>query len=561
MKRLLIAAMMAATLSSTTPAIASEEDADRPVRLTPSLGFGWSSEEGVERTALHFRIGALLEIPVARRFSATLALRDHFSQREYVLDRLALSGDALARTRLYEQKVDAEAAFRFHLADDRFKAAVGVGPGFRFLLNSALPASLGGPMGRADVGFALSPSVELSAGAGYTHNLFFKNEGLISAMGAPRSATNFGGAIGLAFPSNFRFNIGYEGEALAMERSVRYYHSVVFLLATTFGGPVEAQPLPVAPVVQAPATTKLPPPVAAVAVVPSTGKLSGTVLSAANKRPLADVIIELPGRTRLLTDNRGAFTMTDLPAGKVSVAASKEGFAASEVTGIGIRGGAETTIEILLTPKPKPVGALTAKLRGTVVSERDKPLDASIAVPSAGIAQKKFPKGEYEIEVPAGELTVEANADGFLKQARRIVARAGETVVADFVLKEVPKRVLVILRKEKIEIKKQVHFATGRDVILPDSFELLDEVASIILENPQLNRIRIEGHTDSQADDAYNLSLSDRRAQAVMRALIDRGVDSQRMTAVGFGETQPIQNNKSATGRAANRRVEFMIEK
>jgi outer membrane protein OmpA-like peptidoglycan-associated protein len=105
-----------------------------------------------------------------------------------------------------------------------------------------------------------------------------------------------------------------------------------------------------------------------------------------------------------------------------------------------------------------------------------------------------------------------------------------------------------------------VHFATASDVILPDSSPLLDQIASLILENDRLKKIRVEGHTDDQGDDAYNLNLSDRRAKSVMRALLERGVQSERIGAVGFGETKPIGDNKKPAGRAQNRRVEFMIE-
>jgi outer membrane protein OmpA-like peptidoglycan-associated protein len=85
-------------------------------------------------------------------------------------------------------------------------------------------------------------------------------------------------------------------------------------------------------------------------------------------------------------------------------------------------------------------------------------------------------------------------------------------------------------------------------------------VASTILDNANLRLLRIEGHTDNLGDDAHNLDLSHRRAHAVMRALLDRGVDPARLKAMGYGETRPIANNKLSPGRAKNRRVEFMIE-
>ena len=124
-----------------------------------------------------------------------------------------------------------------------------------------------------------------------------------------------------------------------------------------------------------------------------------------------------------------------------------------------------------------------------------------------------------------------------------------------------PKQTLVVLKKDKIEIKRQVHFATNRDVILPDSAPLLDQIAATILEYDRLKLIRIEGHTDDQGDDSYNLELSGRRANAVSRALMERGVESTRLKSIGYGETKPLADNKKPAGRALNRRVEFMIEK
>jgi outer membrane protein OmpA-like peptidoglycan-associated protein len=117
---------------------------------------------------------------------------------------------------------------------------------------------------------------------------------------------------------------------------------------------------------------------------------------------------------------------------------------------------------------------------------------------------------------------------------------------------------LVVLRKEKIEIKQQVHFDTNKWVILKDSFEMLNQVASVLKDYPKI-RIRIEGHTDSVADDDFNLKLSQKRADAVREFLVNAGIGADRLTAVGYGETMPIASNKTAKGRAANRRVEFNI--
>jgi len=120
-------------------------------------------------------------------------------------------------------------------------------------------------------------------------------------------------------------------------------------------------------------------------------------------------------------------------------------------------------------------------------------------------------------------------------------------------------KMLVIIKKEKIEIIEKVYFATGRDRIQKRSFGLLDQVALTLKATPRLKKIRVEGHTDSQGSAAGNKSLSDRRANAVKRYLIGAGVEPERLEAQGFGEERPIDTNDTPEGRQNNRRVEFVI--
>jgi outer membrane protein OmpA-like peptidoglycan-associated protein len=118
----------------------------------------------------------------------------------------------------------------------------------------------------------------------------------------------------------------------------------------------------------------------------------------------------------------------------------------------------------------------------------------------------------------------------------------------------------VVVKKDRIEIKQQIRFRTGSAAITgKDSFETLVEVALALKDNPQIKKIRIEGHTDSVGKDATNLRLSQNRANAVMAQLIKYGIDPGRLEAVGFGETRPIASNSNAAGRAENRRTEFNI--
>lgn len=117
----------------------------------------------------------------------------------------------------------------------------------------------------------------------------------------------------------------------------------------------------------------------------------------------------------------------------------------------------------------------------------------------------------------------------------------------------------VVITDSGLQILDIVYFKTNSDVILKKSFPLLDNVAAVINAQTRIAKIRVEGHTDSQGDDASNMELSQRRADSVKQYLIGKGVAAERLQAQGFGETQPVDSNDTKAGRAKNRRVEFKI--
>ena len=117
----------------------------------------------------------------------------------------------------------------------------------------------------------------------------------------------------------------------------------------------------------------------------------------------------------------------------------------------------------------------------------------------------------------------------------------------------------VMITKESIVILDKVNFETGSAIIEPRSFAVLNQVADVMKRFPRIKKIQIEGHTDDRGANAANQKLSAARANAVMFYLTAQGVEAARMTAIGFGETQPIETNATRKGRAANRRVVFRI--
>ncbi len=117
----------------------------------------------------------------------------------------------------------------------------------------------------------------------------------------------------------------------------------------------------------------------------------------------------------------------------------------------------------------------------------------------------------------------------------------------------------VILKKDERIILNNIYFKLGSAEIESESFETLNSVKRIFLDNPGIV-IQIEGHTDSQGSDEYNLKLSQLRAESVTNYLVDvLGINRSQLTSLGFGESKPISSNKTSKGRAQNRRIEFRV--
>jgi outer membrane protein OmpA-like peptidoglycan-associated protein len=112
---------------------------------------------------------------------------------------------------------------------------------------------------------------------------------------------------------------------------------------------------------------------------------------------------------------------------------------------------------------------------------------------------------------------------------------------------------------QEIVILEQVQFDTGKATIRPVSNPLLDSVAQVLKEHPEILKLEVQGHTDNKGAKALNEKLSKDRAKSVMEALIKRGIAKERLTSQGYGMDKPIVDNKDEAGRQKNRRVQFIV--
>lgn len=102
-----------------------------------------------------------------------------------------------------------------------------------------------------------------------------------------------------------------------------------------------------------------------------------------------------------------------------------------------------------------------------------------------------------------------------------------------------------------------INFDTGKSVIRPESKSIIYEIEQMMKANPDL-KISVEGHTDNVGNPASNKTLSEERAKSVVAAIVEQGINAERLSQTGFGQDRPVADNNTEEGRARNRRVELV---
>ena len=118
---------------------------------------------------------------------------------------------------------------------------------------------------------------------------------------------------------------------------------------------------------------------------------------------------------------------------------------------------------------------------------------------------------------------------------------------------------LVRVTEKEIVILEQVQFDVGKATIRKVSDPLLDSVAQVLKEHPEILKLEVQGHTDNTGSKQLNAKLSDDRAKSVRDAMIKRGIDGNRLSFKGYGQDVPVADNKTPEGKQKNRRVQFIV--
>ena len=188
--------------------------------------------------------------------------------------------------------------------------------------------------------------------------------------------------------------------------------------------------------------------------------------------------------------------------------------------------------------------------------ETDEFADAEITI-TDNATNKELVKvktdGKYTTKLPEGSYTIQAKGENLISKKETITLN--KNADKDFVLEFG----LIPLSEDKTFSLGVINFEVNKAIIKGDhSFKVLDELVSIMKENPELI-IEIAGHTDSDGSLKSNLTLSDNRAKVCLEYAVSKGIDLARLKSVGYGEDKPLVKNNTKENKAKNRRTEFKI--
>ena len=266
-------------------------------------------------------------------------------------------------------------------------------------------------------------------------------------------------------------------------------------------------------------------------------------------RGVSNVSLALDGAPRGTTV-AGVVLLKDLDPGTVSLAFTAEGYAPARFDALELAPGPqERLVHLEWVPVPVQV---------SVVDSAGEPVEAEVRFDgdSEEPALRTASNGSVLASLPPGVWRVLASAPALGVKSVTVDVEPSASVRSVTLQLD---KARVTLTKAEVVIGEKIPFDLDQATIRPEAQPLLAELANTLIANARLVKVQVQGHTDPTGGLAYNLDLSQRRAEAVRDALVALGVPPERLLAAGFGAAQPIASNDDEAGRQANRRVSFMV--
>ena len=256
----------------------------------------------------------------------------------------------------------------------------------------------------------------------------------------------------------------------------------------------------------------------------------------------------------------GKLATWDLDPGEYKFNVKADGYKDGQCAATLPKGGADGTADCALEALPR-VGTIVGHVRD---AETMAPVPNAMVKLTDGkgkvLQVQSDPQGGFRFEgVEPGTANLDVEADEYLVYVAPTEVKVRQEITADAPIRHKPKASLLNVTKTEIQIKQQVQFALDQAIILPESIPLLTEIADTLIRTPRLKRIEIQGHTDNSGTPEHNQTLSDQRAEAVRKWLVDHGVTADRLVAKGYGQTKPLVPNVTAANKAKNLRVQLLI--
>lgn len=287
---------------------------------------------------------------------------------------------------------------------------------------------------------------------------------------------------------------------------------------------------------------------------PKTGNLVGAIMDKETNQPISKAVIAVSSLDNsLAADERGQFKANNVVEGKQNVHIEAPGYLAQDFQ-VTIT-TKQTISENFALQKAPPEKGLCM---GVVKNKDGTPLTA-VFTSEEGVVSPFGTNpisGEFSQELPPGIHKFRVQAENYLPQEVECDVKAGDKSSINLTL-EKPKEVTIV--ENKIILPDAIYFEFGSSVIKSESHSVLNQVAQVLTTRSDYKALKVEGHTDNIGSEAFNLTLSKKRAQAVRKYLMNKGIKGEKVIAEGYGKSKPIATNTTEEGRAENRRVEFNI--